>query len=214
MSPLLAFAVVLAGTPLGEEGGLAQTSTQAEGTLEPPPQQRVQRRRFRRGGHVFVRVGAAYLAREDFWISPGVAAEGSYHFDESWALDLSVSAYLSTLDAAARQLRVQQGLLPDTQQPILRAVIGPRWAFAYGKVLIEALGDVVHFDAALAVRLGVLGTNEAVNPGGELALAVQVWVEPMFVVWAEGGAWLGYEERSTEDFAGGPRAALGVGLRL
>lgn len=202
---------VLAGQPVG---GLAETSSSTSGRLEPEPTATVERRRFSKGGRVLLKVGAAYLAREDFWISPGVAAEGSYHFDETWGLDLSVTAYASTLDAAARQLRVEQGLLPDAQQPILRAVVGPRWAFAYGKVLLEALGTVVHFDAALSARLGVMVTNETVNPGGEINLAVQAWVEPAFLIWGEGGAWVGYEDRNTSVLSGGPRGVLGFGVRL
>ena len=189
------------------------TSTTAAGEVDPYPQAMVEVRAFEKTGRYLLRVGVVYWAREDFWISPGLTLEGGYHFDERWAVDLSSSLYLSTLDAAARELREREGVLPDAQQPILRLAVGPRYAFGYGKLLLEDLAVVLHFDVSLAVRAGALMTDQALNPGGELALAVQVSCG-RFLAWFEFGGWLGYEERSAGALVGGPYGAGGVGVRL
>lgn len=205
---LLTALTSLVGSP-----GLTGTSTAVSEHGEPAPRYAVEARAFSKASRAFVRVGGIYLAREDFWISPGLTLEGGYHFDERWGIDVSSSLYFSTLDAAARQLREQQGFLPEAQQPILRLMAGPRYAFGYGKLLVEDLGVVLHFDLSLALRAGVLVTNRSTNPGGELALAVQVGLGT-FLVWLELGAGLGYEDRSTGALVGGPHGAGGFGLRL
>ncbi|MEL6184586.1 MAG: hypothetical protein AAFU79_08185 [Myxococcota bacterium] len=198
---------------LGAMPELAVTSSVAAGDKDSMPRATVEARTFSKAGRFLFRAGAVYWAREDFWISPGFTLEGGYHFDERWGVDLSSSLYLSTLDAAARELRERDGVLPDAQQPILRVAAGPRYAFGYGKLLLEDLAIVLHFDLSLALRAGVLLTDQALNPGGELGLALQV-SSGSFLVWVELGGWLGYEERSGGALAGGPYGAGGVGLRL
>lgn len=193
---------------------LADTSTGAEGGLEPAARQTVQARLFTKAGRLHLRLGGSYLAREDFWISPGLTAELGFHFIEQLGLDLSSTLYFSTLDAAARDLRASQGLLPDAQQPILRVALGPRWSFAYGKLLIEDAGLVVHLDASLLLRLGTMVTDRGVNFGGDVALAVQAQLGERWLVWAELSGWVGYEERESSSVSAGPAGALGVGVQL
>lgn len=201
----------------GEEpdGGLARTATAAVPVPDPGPVSTVEARRFAKRGRVHLRVGAEYFGREDFWISPGVAFGVGYAPWEWLGFELAGAVYFSTLDAAAEALRRDRGLLPDAEQPHGRVELGARWAFAYGKLLVEPTERLIlHFDLGLSLRAGGLVTNRTFNPGGELALSVETGIGDRWLVWAEIGGWLGYEERRSANLHFGPRGGLGVGLRL
>ncbi len=185
-------------TPLGGDG--------ATGRLEL--------RVFQKEGHVIVRTGFTYLARADFYTNPGVSLDVAWYPWEFLDFELSGSAFFSRLTGTAEALRKTTGLLPDSQKPIARAMGGARFAFAYGKLLIEQLETVVHADLGLSLHLGVLITDQAVNFGGDVSLGVQVVAFERLLVWLEGG-WLGsYENRSTTRFASGLETSIGIGLLL
>lgn len=192
----------------------ASTSTAAFAGPEPSAPRTVERRLFTKQGRFHLRAGGAYWAREDFWISPGLTAELGYAPLEWLAVDLSSTVFFSELDAAARDLRVEQGLLPDAQQPILRLVIGPRWSFAYGKILIEGTETVLHLDASLVLRMGAMFTDRAVNFGGDVGLAFQVSLDEGWFAWGEIAGWIGFEERQSSSLAAGPLGSLGLGVQL
>lgn len=219
MGPLPAILLSLAGALPSdgasvdgvEDPGLAATSTLAAAAPESAVRARVENRLFQKSERVFVRLGLTYLAREDYWLSPGLTLEGGYAFSEQWALDASASVWASTLEASAKQLREQYGLLPDAQQPIARIVVGPRFSWAYGKMLIEELGWVLHFDLSVMLRVGGMITDQTFNPGGDLGLALQVGLDRNLIVFAEVAGWLGYEERTSGALSGGPHATVGLG---
>lgn len=197
------------------DGGLARTSTAALPVPDPGPDWTVESRIFEKAGHLHLQVGGDYLAREDFWMSPGIGIGATYYPWETVGLELAGTLYLSTLEASAERLRREFGVLPDAQQPMARLVVGARWAFAYGKLALEPFpGAVVHFDIGAAVRVGGLVTNRNFNPGGEIALFGEAAFGSWFLLWGEVAGWLSYEERVASELHFGPRGGLGVGARF
>lgn len=191
------------------------TGTSTVGAVPVPPvDHTVEERLFRKDGRVITRVGFSYLSRGDFYRSPGLALEATWHPSETFGVDVVSTVFLSELTATAAELRRTTGLLPDSQKPVLRLATGGRWSFAYGKVLVEALDRVVHFDASAALHAGVLFTNETVNPGADLGLALQARAHERVLVWIEASWFLSYEARTTSSLASGPLATLGIGLVL
>jgi hypothetical protein len=178
------------------------------------PTSRLELRVFQKEGHVILRAGFSYLARADFYTNPGVSLDVAWYPWEFLDFELSGTYFFSELTSTAEALRKSTGLLPDSQRPIARAMGGARFAFAYGKLLIEWLDTVVHADAGISLRLGVLITSEAVNFGGDLSLGVQVVAFERLLIFLEGGWLASYEKRSTSSFASGLATTVGVGLLL
>lgn len=174
---------------------------------------RLERRRFEKRGRFITRAGLSYLSRGDFYSNPGVSAEVAWYPEENIGLDLvSTTIYFSTLNSTAEALRKSTGLLPDSQKPVARITTGARLAFAYGKLLIEALDTVIHFDASLDAHLGVLITSETANAGGDLGLSFQVVTWDRLLVWMSVSYFASYEKRTSSNLAGGPQGSLGAGV--
>lgn len=191
----------------------APTSTTAPMLEDGPPVTRVEQRRFAKDDRVLTRVGLAWWSRDDLRINPGITVEGSWYLSEQLGLDLvSATVYFSTLSSAADALARQTGLLPDSQRPLVRAMTGARWSFAYGKILLESIDTVIHIDVAARIHVGLVITDVAPNPGGDLGLAIQARVGDVLSVWCDGSWLASYEERQSTDFASGLSLAVGAGL--
>jgi hypothetical protein len=213
MGPLL-FATLLAAQ--APEAGVPWeiTGTSTTPIAGDDPESRLELRLFQKQGHVIVRTGFTYVARADFYTNPGVSLDVAWYPWEFLDFELSGTAFFSTLTSTAEALRKSTGLLPDSQKLLARAMAGSRLAFAYGKLLIEAFDTVVHADAGLSLRAGVLITDDAVNFAGDLSLSVQVVAFERLLIWVEGGWLAGYEKRNTTSFASGLTTSIGVGLLL
>jgi hypothetical protein len=173
---------------------------------------RVEGRMFRKSGRVITRAGFGWLSRGDLRSNPGITADLTWYPIETIGIDLlSSTFFFSTLTATADALRRSTGLLPDSQKPIARLMPGARWAFAYGKLLIEDADAVVHVDAALCGHLGVLVTDRAPNPAVDLGFALQAGLQHA-VVFLEASWLLSYEDRTTSSLASGPQASAGLGI--
>lgn len=200
-----------------EPPAAAFDTTGTSTTTEPPRGviRRVEHRLFAKSDHLILRTGFSYLSRADFYASPGVTASATWYLDEWLGLDLlSATFFFSERTEAAAAVERETGYVPDSQRPILRATAGARFAFAYGKLLLEALDSVVHLDASAFAHAGVLVTDEAPNLGGDLGLSVQLRAREVVLVFAEIG-WLGsYEDRRNTSFASGLLAAFGLGVVL
>ncbi len=190
------------------------TGTSSAPFSEAPPIHRVENRLFSKEGRFHARLGFSYFSRGDFYRNPGLAGEVSWYPLEQVGIDLAATGFFSSLGGAATTLRRTTGLLPDAQQPVLRLVTGPRFSFAYGKVLLESLDLVAHFDFSTALHLGVLLTDQKINPGGELSLAFQLGLGPRLLAWLEAGWFGSYEKRTMTSFSGGVFGTLGLGVRL
>ena len=179
------------------------------------PSHRVERRLFQKADHIVVRTGFSYLSRGDFYSNPGLTAEATWYPTEAFGVDLlSATAFFSTLNSTALALRTERGLLPDSQRPLLRLGTGARFAFAYGKLLLEQLDTVVHLDASVNGHLGMLLTDRAPNAMGDVGLTLQAQAFERLLVWVEASWLLSYEARSSTSFASGPMATVGLGLKL
>ena len=208
--------------PSGREAASSQHSAEAsKGTqevLDTPSSvvhRRVERRMFRKDGHVVARTAFSYLARGDFYNNPGVSLAVAWYVDESLALDLlSSTVFFASLDGAAESIRRSQGFLPDSQKPIVRATTGVRYAFAYGKLLLESLDWVVHLDAGVSGHAGLFITDQAPNPGGDVMLDTQVLIHSRFLAIAEVGWVFSFEDRTESKFASGILLSVGFGLVL
>lgn len=208
------FLLSLASAPTPSPGGLTGTSSVAI-TAPSPARVRVEQRSFDKEGRIFTRALFAWWSRADLRLDPGVTGEATYYFSERFGLDLlSVTGFFSSLESTAAELRRSTGRLPDSQAPILRLMTGARYAFAYGKFLIEGPDLVVHADLGAVARAGVIITDASVNPSADLGLGLQLRLGEHGLVAAE-ACWLGgYEERTTTSFAGGLMLSIGVGLRI
>lgn len=173
---------------------------------------RVERRHFQKSGRALVRTGFAYLSRGDLFTNPGVSLEGTWYPDEAVGVDLlSATLFFSSLNHTAEALRRSTGLLPDSQRPIARLATGARFAFAYGKLLVEELDAVIHVDLSVSAHVGTLITSAAPNLAGDLGLAIQAAILPRAFVWAEAAWLLSYELRTSGRLASGPMASAGIG---
>ncbi|MFO0725039.1 MAG: hypothetical protein U1E65_14765 [Myxococcota bacterium] len=203
----------LLAAPALESAAVTGTSSGAADRLAVAPV-RVEQRLFDKDGRLLLRAAFAWWARDDLRLDPGLTVEGTYYLSERLGLDLSGTGFFSTLDGTAGQLRRSTGRLPDSQAPIVRAMAGARWAFAYGKFLLEGLDMVVHADLGLSARAGVIITDVSVNPSAELGAALQIRLGPHALVAVEAD-WLGgYEKRTRSEVSSGLLLAVGLGLRL
>ncbi|MBI4817070.1 MAG: hypothetical protein HY791_12480 [Deltaproteobacteria bacterium] len=176
---------------------------------------RVENRAFSKQDRVLPRVGLAYWTRGDLRENPGIRIDASWYPSERFGLDLiSATLFFSTLDASADDLRRIYGALPDSQRPIARVTAGPRFAFAYGKLLIEGLDVVVHMDASLALHLGAISTDVTTNFAFDLELAFQALFADRFVGFVSISAIGSYEARTRSSFDAGPMISGGLGIVL
>jgi hypothetical protein len=208
-SRALVVSVVLSLAPPAIAVAQVETSTQ---TPDGTPYARVEARRFVHEDHLFFRAGFAWWSRDDLRVNPGLTLEGTWYLSETIGLDASATVFFSQLASAADALRRQTGLLPDSEKPLVRAMIGARWGFAYGKWLIEDLGVVLHADAAARAHVGLVITDAAVNPGGDLGVTLQLRVGERGLVWLDGGWLASYEDREATSLASGLLVSAGLGL--
>lgn len=140
--------------------------------LRPAETARIQNRRYTKTARGHVAIGAEYLARGDFHVSPGVVATGAWFFNEYWAVELGVSRYFAFLDPLAADVRERTGFVPDSRAPHWLFRTGARLSAGYGKVLV--LGQVMHFEPQLFARASLLLSDGFPSPGGEVGVGLHV----------------------------------------
>ena len=105
-----------------QEGERPQTSERQAGLMRDPaprpaPALRVQARYAQKAGRALLSVGFEYLARGDFFISPGARVGLAYYLIEPLALEVQVSHYWSSLNDEAERIRETLGAIPDSHAP-------------------------------------------------------------------------------------------------
>ena len=211
---LLALTAQPGQAPAPKPWEITGTSSIAE-ISAPEVTHKVDNRAMLKNERIAVRAGFSYLSRGDLRTNPGVSVEAGWYPRENVGIDfISATVFFSELTGTAAALREQTGLLPDSEKPLVRAMTGVRFSFAYGKLLFEELDAVLHFDASGSAHLGLLITDDAPNPAVDLGVALQVSVENRFLVWLEAGWFLSYENRTESSFASGPIGTAGVGVML
>jgi len=121
---------------------------------------------------------AEYLSRGDYYNSPGVRAGATYYPLESIGLELQVSHYWSSLNAAAERVKELDGRIPDSHAPAWLFLAGGRYSLGYGKLMVGGLGSAIHFEPQAFVHAGMHWHNGDVGPSGDLGLGFLVFLTP------------------------------------
>ncbi len=165
----------------------------------PQPAARVQARYAEKAHHLLVFAGAEYLARGDYYNSPGLRLGGAYQFLESLAFEIQLSHYWSSLNDSAQRIVQTLGAVPDSRPPAWLGLAGARWSFGYGKLLVG--GVVIHLEPQLFAHVGIHDYGGDVEPSGDAGLGVLVFLTPRVFARADAAITLERESRSDQGVA-------------
>lgn len=181
--------------------------------LVPSPADRVQRRLYENAGRFEAEVGAEYLSRGDFFLSPGIAAAVRWYPLEALGLELAASRFFSFLSPVASEIRSRTGYIPDAQPPAWLFRAGARFSLGYGKLL--AFGQLLHFEPQALARLALLTGEPSVAPGFDVGAGMVVHLNPLLHLRFEVALFPHVERRTTWVPVMGviPSITLGIGRR-
>jgi hypothetical protein len=120
----------------------------------PAPALRIQSRYAQKAGRPLLYGGVEYLARGDFFISPGARLGFAYYVLEPLALEAQVSHYWSSLNDEAQRIRQMLGAIPDSHAPGWLMLAGARYSIGYGKLLVGGMGTAIHLEPQAFLHLG------------------------------------------------------------
>lgn len=176
----------------------------------PQPAARVQARFAQKVHRVLLFAGGEYLSRGDFYNSPGVRLGATYYFLESLAGEVQLSRYWSSLNDSARQVLQMEGLLPDSRPPTWLGLMGARYSFGYGKILVG--GGVIHLEPQVFAHVGMHDYGGDVQPTGDAGLGLLVFLTTRLFTRVDVAVTLDRESRSNQAIAvWGALPALTVG---
>jgi hypothetical protein len=186
---------------------------------EPAPRPeaavRVQQRFAVKVKQVQIYSGFEYLSRGDFYNSPGLRVGATYYPLEPLGLEALLAYDWSSLDATAVQVKMQSGLLPDSQPPGYRAMVGARYSIGYGKLMVGGLGGVVHFEPQAFLHTGIHDNGGEFGSSSDAGLGFLVFLTPRFFARVDAAVTLDFESRSgTIIGVWGALPALSVGAEL
>ena len=167
----------------------------------PQPVARVQARFAQKDHRVLLFGGAEYLARGDFYNSPGLRLGGDYYFLESLAVELQLSHYWSSLDSAAEHVAETLGAVPDSRPPTWLGLVGARYSIGYGKILVGGLGGVIHFEPQAFAHVGIHDYGGDVQPSGDVGLGLLVFLTPRVFARIDVAVTLDRESRTGQNIA-------------
>ncbi len=149
-----------------------------EAAPRPTAAVRVQSRFAEKVKQVQLFGGLEYLARGDFYNSPGIRVGATYYPIEALGLELQVSHYWSWLDAEAEHVKETFGALPDSHAPRWLALLGGRYSIGYGKLMVGGLGNAIHFEPQAFAHFGVHDHDGDVGPSADAGLGFLVFLTP------------------------------------
>jgi hypothetical protein len=175
---------------------------------------KVERRRLLKQGRGFLTLGPTYLARGDYYRSPGITGAASFYPREYGGLELKLALFFSSLTGAGREVFERTGLVPDAHRPSFVGAVGWRQSVGYGKALLGSnLTSLVHFDLQLAGHLGLTFTDRATNP--TLALGPGLLVRTRTLFLQVDAPFVGsLESRSRSSVALGMLPSVTLGIQL
>ena len=177
----------------------APTSSIQEPAPRPQPAARVQARFAQKEHHTLLFAGGEYLARGDFYNSPGLRLGAAYQLVESIAIEVQLSHYWSSLNDEAQRVAQTLGAVPDTRPPTWLGLAGVRWSFGYGKVLVG--GDILHLEPQLFAHAGIHDYGGDVQPSGDGGLGLLVFLTPRLFTRLDLAVTLDRESRSDQNVA-------------
>lgn len=176
---------------------------------------KVEKRILVKASHPFFTGGVTFFERGDYYNNPGLSFSAQMYLNESLGVSAKFSYILSTLNAAASEVFLRSGLIPDSERVIAVAALGGRYSLGYGKLaMMPVLSQVVHFDVQAIGHLGFTMTDRAANPTVMVGPAFLVRINEMFYAHADLEVTLGFEDRSAGPVALGFLPQLFVGVRL
>jgi outer membrane beta-barrel protein len=178
----------------------APVRRQSTAILEPAPRPiaavRVQDRYASKENLFQIYAGVEYLARGDFYNSPGARLGGAYYFLESLGVELQVSHYWSSLDAEAQRVRQMLGAIPDSHAPTWLVLGGVRYSLGYGKLMLGGLSGVFHFEPQAFAHAGVHDHDGDVGPSADAGLGFLFFLRPRLFARVDAAVVLERERRS------------------
>ncbi|MFL5304947.1 MAG: hypothetical protein ACJ8F1_07020 [Polyangia bacterium] len=167
----------------------------------PQPVARVQARFAEKDHRVLLFAGAEYLARGDFYNSPGLRLGGDYYFLESLAVELQLSHYWSSLNSAAEHVVETLGAVPDSRPPTWLGLVGARYSIGYGKILVGGDGGVIHLEPQAFAHFGIHDYGGDVQPSGDVGLGLLVFLTPRVFARIDAAITLERESRTGQNIA-------------
>jgi hypothetical protein len=149
--------------------------------------------------------GPAYLSRGDYYNSPGARVGGTYYPLESIGLELQISHYWSSLNAAAERVKRDAGYIPDSHAPAWMFLAGARYSLGYGKLMVGGLGSAIHFEPQAFIHAGLHAYDGDVGPSSDLGVGLLVFLMPKMFIRID--AAIVYER---EDRSGAPVGVWGT----
>jgi hypothetical protein len=196
----------LAPSPGAPRSGIHEAAPRPEAAI------RVQQRFAVKAKLTEIYGGFEYLSRGDFFNSPGLRVGAVYYLFEPLGLEVQLAHDWSSLDATAEQVKMVNGLLPDSHPPGWRAVGGARYSIGYGKSIVGGLGGVIHFEPQAFVHAGIHDNGGEVGPSGDFGLAFLVFLMPKLFARIDAAVTVDAESRSgTTIGVWGVLPALSVG---
>lgn len=127
---------------------------------------------------VHLLAGPAWLTRFDLLQSPGLTVQATRYHSRTSAWDIvSLTGFFTYTPGPTQRVREATGYVPSSRRPRVHLATGMRYAWGYGKLLIENNRTVLHFIPEVAAHAGVLWTDEGVHPAvdASAALRVRLW---------------------------------------
>jgi len=176
------------------------------------PSATVEQREMENARSVHISVGGVWLSRFDLQSSPGVNLAVTHYLNRSLAIDYVNASYFFTYEQPqAIAIREATGYQSNREWPRLLVGIGGRYAFAYGKMLIEASSTVLHFVPEISAHVGGMITHTALRPAFDLGLGLRIHGGKHFTVALEYVFVGSIEGPGTRFIVGGmPKLSLGV----
>jgi hypothetical protein len=186
--------------PPASKGGLIR-----DPAPRPAPALRVQSRYAQKAGRALLSGGVEYLARGDFFVSPGARLAVAYNVLEPLALEAQVSHYWSSLNAEAQRLRSVAGVIPDSHAPGWLMLAGGRYSIGYGKLLVGGVLNAIHLEPQAFAHLGMHVNDGDTGFSSDAGLGLLVYLTPQLFSRIDVALLFEREERS-----GGPVSVWGA----
>jgi hypothetical protein len=206
--------------PLSPAPATATSASPRTGAIrEPAPRPttdvRVQSRFALKVNTAQLFAAAQYLARGDFYNSPGARVGATYYPFEPLGFELQISHFWSSLNAEAERVKTTLGALPDSHAPAWMFLAGGRYSIGYGKLMVGGLGGAIHFEPQAFVHAGVHAYDGDVGPSGDFGLGLLVYLTPKMFARIDAAVVYEREDRSGQSVAvWGMLPAIGVGGTL
>lgn len=173
---------------------------------------RVEPRQFVKQGRFFTSLGATWLERSDYWLSPGLLLSATYYPTERGGPEARLFWFFSSLSDSAQRISTTTGFLPDARQPNALALIGWRQSLTYGKVAIA--GTALHFDVQGAAHAGGLFTDGGLAPAVGASAGIVGRLGSHVFAQFDLGLLLSFEQRQRSSAALGFLPVFSVGVDL